>query len=93
MAINIADMIYRWFDMYMSVVLKFSCVSELPKELLKNTNSWTHLWGLGGRTRVEPGHLFFKVLMCSYGWEPVSILPVSTFKIRAVTPLGAHKIN
>lgn len=35
MAINIADMIYRWFNMYMSVVLKFGCVSELPKELLK----------------------------------------------------------
>lgn len=37
---------YQWFAIYMTVVLKFGQVPELPKELLRNTDSWTHLWGI-----------------------------------------------
>ena len=34
---------YPWFAIYMTAVLKFGQVPELPEELLRNTDSWTHL--------------------------------------------------
>lgn len=67
---------YQWFTIYMTAVLKFGHVPELPKELLRNTDSWTHLWGIKWWNWVGGGGWvsIFKSLSVQLGLGTISNL-------------------